>query len=68
MSFTPAKRNSLEERYSRVTEQARNQYTLGYNPRGNDRAKDYHTSKVRVRRDGLEFAPAKATYSVTAPR
>jgi Ca-activated chloride channel family protein len=66
--FYAARRNSLEELYSRVTEQARNQYTLGYNPRGNDRAKDYHTVEVRVRREGLDVRTREGYYSVTAPR
>src|SRR5882724_527345 len=66
--FYAAKRNSLESLYSRVTEQARNQYTLGYNPRGNDRAKDYHTVEVRVRREGLSILTREGYYSVTGPR
>src|SRR4029077_6189695 len=66
--FYAAKRNTLESLYSRVTEQARNQYTLGYNPRGNDRAKDYHTVEVRVRREGLDVRTREGYYSVTGPR
>lgn len=66
--FYAAKRNSLEGLYSRVTEQARNQYTLGYNPRGNDREKDYHTVEVRVRREGLDVRTREGYYSVTSPR
>lgn len=66
--FYAAKRNSLEGLYSRVTEQARNQYTLGYNPRGNDRGKDYHTIEVRVRREGLDVRSREGYYSVTGPR
>jgi VWFA-related protein len=66
--FYAAKRNSLESLYSRVTEQARNQYTLGYNPRGNDRAKDYHSVEVRVRREGLSILTREGYYSVTGPR
>ncbi len=66
--FYAAKRNSLENLYSRITEQARNQYTLGYNPRGNDKAKDYHSVEVRVRRDGLSILTREGYYSVTGPR
>jgi VWFA-related protein len=66
--FYAAKRNSLEALYSRVTEQARNQYTLGYNPRGNDRTKDYHTVEVRVRREGLDVRTREGYYSATGPR
>jgi len=66
--YYAAKRNSLEGLYSRVTEQARNQYTLGYNPRGNDRGKDYHTVEVRVRREGLDVRTREGYYSATGPR
>jgi VWFA-related protein len=66
--FYAAKRNSLESLYSRVTEQARNQYTLGYNPHDNDKAKDYHTVEVRVRREGLSILTREGYYSVTGPR
>jgi VWFA-related protein len=61
--FYAAKRKSLEELYSRVTEQARNQYTLGYNPRGNERGKEYHTVEVRVRREGLDVRTREGYYS-----
>lgn len=67
-SFYAAKRNSLEELYSRVAEQARNQYTIAYNPRGNDRSKDYHTIEVRVRREGLDVRTREGYYSATSPR
>src|SRR5215467_2166261 len=62
------KRNGLEELCSRVTEQARNQYTLGYNPRGNDRTKEYHTVEVRVRREGLDVRTREGYYSAIGPR
>lgn len=65
--YYAAKRNALEGLYSRVTEQARNQYTLGYNPRGNDLGKDYHTVEVRVRREGLDVRTREGYYSA-APR
>lgn len=67
-AYYAAKRKSLEELYSRVAEQARNQYTLGYNPRGNDRSKDYHTVEVRVRREGLDVRTREGYYSAIAPR
>jgi len=67
-SYYAAKRNSLEELYSRVAEQARNQYTLGYNPHGNDRTKDYHTVEVRVHREGLDVRTREGYYSSVSPR
>ena len=66
--YYAARRNGLEELYSRITEQARNQYTLGYNPRGNDRGKEYHTVEVRVRREGLDVRTREGYYSAIGPR
>lgn len=66
--YYAAKRNGLEELYSRVTEQARNQYTLGYNPRGNDRSKERHSVEVRVRREGLDVRTREGYYSAIGPR
>jgi VWFA-related protein len=61
--YYAAKRNTLEELYSRVTEQARNQYTLAYSPQGNDKGKDYHAVEVRVRRPGLNIITREGYYS-----
>jgi len=46
------KQGTFSEFYSRITEEARNQYTLVYSPRGESKV-DYHTIEVRVRREGL---------------
>lgn len=67
-AYYAAKRNALEELYSRVAEQARNQYTLGYNPSGNDRSKEHHTVEVRVRREGLDVRTREGYYSAIGPR
>lgn len=61
--YYAAKRNSLEELYSRVTEQARNQYTLAYAPQGNDKTKDYHSVEVRVKRSGLNILTREGYFS-----
>ena len=61
--YYAAKRNTLEELYSRVTEQARNQYTLAYSPQGNDKGKDYHSVEVRVKRPGLNIITRQGYYS-----
>jgi len=62
------RRNSLEELYSRVTEQARNQYTLAYSPQGNDKGKDYHPVEVRVRRPGLNIITREGYFSAQVSR
>ncbi len=59
-----AKQNAFSEFYSRITEAARNQYTLTYSPRG-ERAVDYHSIEVRVRRDGLTILARQGYYSGT---
>ncbi|HKM67691.1 MAG TPA: VWA domain-containing protein [Candidatus Acidoferrum sp.] len=57
-----AKENAFSEFYARITEEARNQYTLTYNPRG-DTKKDYHSIEVRVRREGLTILAREGYYS-----
>jgi Ca-activated chloride channel family protein len=66
--YYAAKRTTMEELYSRVTEQARNQYTLAYSPAGTDRASDYHSIEVRVKREGLVIDTREGYYSGAAPR
>ena len=61
------KRNTFEELYSRVTEEARNQYTLEYSPRGTDRGREHHTIEVRVKREGLTVDAREGYYAGAAP-
>jgi VWFA-related protein len=60
-------RTELESLYPRVTEQARNQYTLAYVPRGNDRTLSYHSIEVRVRRQNLSLLARDGYYVVNVP-
>jgi VWFA-related protein len=66
--YFAAKRSTMEELYSRVTEEARNQYTLAYSPQDTNRALDYHTIEVRVKRQGLTVDAREGYYSNAAPR
>lgn len=59
-------KGDLGDLYSRVTEEARNQYTLAYNPTGTDRGADYHSIEVRVRREGLTILTREGYYSGVA--
>ena len=59
-----AKQNAFSEFYTRITEEARNQYTLTYSPKG-DRKVDYHSIEVRVRRDGLTILARQGYYGGT---
>jgi VWFA-related protein len=66
--YFAAKRSTMEELYSRVTEEARNQYTLAYYPTGTNRALDYHAIEVRVKREGLTVDAREGYYAGVAPR
>jgi VWFA-related protein len=63
------KAEDLERLYSRVSEQARNQYLLAFSPQEVDRTKDYHTIEVRVRRPDLDILAREGYYTsaVNAP-
>jgi VWFA-related protein len=50
--FPEFSRSAIERTYARVTEVARNQYTLGYNARATA-ASNYRSIEVRVHRSGL---------------
>jgi Ca-activated chloride channel family protein len=62
------KGHAMEELYSRVTEEARNQYTLAYAPTGTDRGAEYHTIEVRVKREGLTILAREGYYAGVTPR
>jgi VWFA-related protein len=62
------KSRAMEELYSRVTEEARNQYTLAYAPSGTDRGADYHSIEVRVKREGLTILTREGYYRGATPR
>jgi VWFA-related protein len=55
-------RENLEELYARVSEQARNQYTIGYSGAHTDRSKPYHSIEVRVKRPGLSLLTRDGYY------
>jgi VWFA-related protein len=62
------KSRAMEELYARVTEEARNQYTLAYSPSGTDRGTEYHSIEVRVRREGLTILAREGYYAGATPR
>jgi VWFA-related protein len=59
-----AKQQTFSEFYSRITEEARNQYILYYSPKG-ERKLDYHSIEVRVRREGLTILARQGYYGGT---
>ena len=62
------KSRAIEELYARVTEEARNQYTLAYAPSGTDRGAEHHSIEVRVRRQGLTILAREGYYAGATPR
>lgn len=62
--FYGVKEDTFSEFYSRITEEARNQYTLIYSPHG-ERKVDYHSIEVRVRREGLTILARQGYYGGT---
>jgi VWFA-related protein len=62
--FYGARQDAFSEFYSRITEEARNQYVLTYSPRG-DKKVDYHAIEVRVRREGLTVLARDGYYGGT---
>lgn len=62
--FYGAKSETFDNFYSAITEEARNQYTLTFEPRG-DNNLDYHPIEVRVRREGLTILARKGYYGGT---
>lgn len=65
--YFAAKRETLQDLYARITEEARNQYTLAYVPRGTDRNAEYHNIEVRVKREGLSIRTRDRYYTGTVP-
>jgi Ca-activated chloride channel homolog len=65
--YYASKGDSFAEFYSRLTEEARNQYTLAYVPRGTDPAAEYHTVEVRVKREGLDIKTREGYYAGQIP-
>jgi Ca-activated chloride channel family protein len=65
--YFAAKRSSMEELYSRVTEEARNQYTLAYAPTGTNKETEYHAIEIRVKREGLTVDAREGYYTGSAP-
>jgi VWFA-related protein len=65
--YHATKEHSYEEFYSRLTEQARYEYTIAYVPRGTDHAAEYHTVEVRVKREGLNIKTREGYFTGSTP-
>src|SRR6266403_3340760 len=54
---------AMERLYSRITEEARHQYTLAYVPHGNYCNADYHKVEVRTTREGVTIKTRQGYYT-----
>ncbi|MGI9104554.1 MAG: VWA domain-containing protein [Terriglobales bacterium] len=59
--------NAIEQAYSRVTEEARNQYTIGYTTRATP-SSTYRDIEVKVLRPGLVVKARQGYYPLPPPR
>ena len=57
---------AIERLYSRITEEARHEYTLAYVPHTNNRNASYHQVEVRTTREGVTIKTRQGYY--TGPR
>jgi VWFA-related protein len=65
--YTEFGRAAIESAYSRVTSEARNEYTLGYTTRATP-SSNYRTIEVRVGRPGLRVYARDGYYPLPPPR
>jgi VWFA-related protein len=65
--FYASSRADLERFYSRIADQARNQYTLSYSPDHKDRVMTFHTIEVRVKLAGLTVEARQGYFSAPTP-
>ena len=61
--YYAAHKDAMQDLFNRITEEARNEYTLAYIPRETNRQKDYHDVEVRVRREGLTILTKNRYYT-----
>ncbi|HYY68105.1 MAG TPA: VWA domain-containing protein, partial [Terriglobales bacterium] len=60
--FPESDRNAIETAYARVTEEARNQYTLGYNTKATGPSNTYRHIEVIVHRPNLKVQAKDGFY------
>ena len=64
--YSELSRNSIEDAYASVTSQARNQYTLGYNPKPSADSSAYRSVEVIVHKKGLKVSAKDGYYRIPA--
>ena len=63
--FTATTTSAIETLYSRITEQARHDYTLAYAPTGNNQSSNYHTLQITTKPNLT--SSARIGYFTSAP-
>lgn len=66
--FSELSRNAIEDAYTSMTSQARNQYTLGYNPKPMADSSPYRDIEVLVHKKGLKVSAKGGYYRIPAAR
>jgi Ca-activated chloride channel homolog len=61
--YFASKSRAMEQSYSRITEQARHQYTLAYVPAGNNFGSNYHRIELQVEAEGLSVHTREGYYN-----
>ncbi len=57
-------RNAIEDAYAQITNEARNQYTLGYSPAATTGSSAYRTVEVVVHKKGLKVAAKEGYFAI----
>ena len=65
--FSEFSSSAIEQAYSRLTEEARNQYTIGYTTRATP-SSQYRDIEVRILRPGLKVTAKQGYYPLPPPR
>ncbi len=66
--FSELSRNAIEDAYADITSEARNQYTLGYNPQAIKGSSAYRAIEVQVDKKGLNIFTKRGYYPVPTAR
>jgi VWFA-related protein len=61
-------RNAIEDAYAQITNEARNQYTLGYSPKPTTGASAYRSVEVVVEKRGLKVTAKDGYYPTPSAR
>src|SRR5579872_238516 len=66
--YSELSRNAIEDAYASITSEARNQYTLGYNPKPTTDSSAYRSIEVIVHKRGLKVLAKDGYYRIPAAR